>query len=69
MKDSSFPHFFWIMGEVSDLMREGGGELSSVSDIVVGRASEVLPDGRGAEPIDPQIVRPLKIASDLSKLY
>ena len=28
-----FPHFFWIVGEVSDLMREGGGELSSVSDI------------------------------------
>ena len=33
-------HFFWIVGEVSDLMREGGGELSSVSDIGVGRTSE-----------------------------
>ena len=27
------------MGEVSDLMREGGGELSSGSDIAVGRTS------------------------------
>ena len=29
-------------------MREGGGELSSASDIVVGRASEILPDGGGS---------------------
>ena len=31
-------------------MREGGGELSSVSDIVFGRASEILPDGGGSRP-------------------
>lgn len=37
-----FSHFFWIMGEVSDLMREGGGELSSGSDIAVGQTSATL---------------------------
>jgi len=36
------------MGEVSDCMREGGGELSSVSDIVVGRTSATLPGGCGS---------------------
>jgi hypothetical protein len=61
------------MGEVSDLVREGGGELSSASDIVVGRASETLTGGCGTRnrsteripPLDqgrpPWIVRLLKL--------
>ena len=69
------------MGEVSDLVREGGGELSSASDIVVGRGSETLTGGCGTRnrsteripPLDqgrsPWIVHPLKLGASKGKLY
>ena len=51
------------MGEVSDRMREGGGELSSVSDIVVGRTSAARPRGCGS----PDGTDPTRRKSNLPK--